>query len=151
MKKWAVQVVRGANIGAFNDLDTGVSKGGGTAGSLGTWITGGIDNARDARLDEPLGARWGPALMGTRFEGDVRPRASGTGPGQSQSHSFGVRATAAGVVANPHDLARRVGDDTPDQGVWFGAAVTSKGRPGGEFEHLLIGVVAHHDSGAPKY
>ena len=62
------------------------------------------DHACEPLLNDPLGARWRPAMCATRFQGDVEGGASGRHGTGVEGNNLRMRLAGAGVKAFADDL-----------------------------------------------
>ena len=89
------------------DDDAGRAQDVRAAAGLGGRVVDGVDDARDARVDDRLGARPGPAGVGAGFEGHDDRAAARAFAGALQGDHLGVRAAGDLVVAAGDEPARR--------------------------------------------
>ena len=106
--------------------------------------------AGDARFDQGVHARRGPAVMVAGFERRPGDAAAGRGSGLSQRDDLAVRSTGSRGPALADHAAGGIGDHAADGRIGFRLAVTTERGSDGAFEHrpIVIPGVGGHE-GAP--
>ena len=113
---------------------------------FGIGIGHGRDHAMNARGNQRLGTWRRTALMGVRFEIDVKRCAPSFGAGRFESKNLSMFHAAVGVGSGADDVALGVGDHRADMRVGRGEADASAREFESAVEKLFVGSMVGHEN-----